>query len=125
MERRVLQAVHADQLAEHGGRPGIRDEGLLEAALARPRRRWSCEPGVDPAALAAAYVHGLARNHPFVDGNKRTALLAGYIFLALNGLELDAPEAEAVAVITATADGSLPEDALAAWVRAHTNPIHR
>jgi death-on-curing protein len=106
-------------LREHGGSPGLRDENLLESALARPRHLFAYESEVDAAGLAAAYGFGIARNHPFVDGNKRTALMAMYVFLGLNGWTLEADEAEAVRTILALAAGDLTEARLAAWLRDH------
>ncbi len=122
LDRSIVEALHADQMLEHGGRIGIRDEGLLESALARPRQRWHHEPATDLAALAAAYAFGLARSHPFLDGNKRAAFVAAYTFLAINGSELEAPEPEALAMILGTADGSLSEERLASWIRSHLIP---
>ena len=119
LDRAIVEALHVDQILEHGGSLGIRDEGLLESALARPRQTWHYEPLTDLATLAAAYAFGVARNHPFVDGNKRTALVAAYTFLAINGFELEAPEPEAVSAILGTADGSLSEEDLASWIRSH------
>lgn len=115
--RIVLDAAHLDQLREHGGLPGIRDEDALEAALARLQQKHHSKPDSDLATLAAAYAFGLARTHPFNDGNKRTAFLAAVIFLGLNGKDLDATEVEVVQVMTALAAGSLTEAALAAWMR--------
>jgi len=115
--RLVLDAVHLDQLREHGGHPGIRDENELEAALARPQQKYHYEPDSDLTTLAAAYAFGLARAHPLNDGNKRTAFLAAMIFLGLNGKDLDATEVEVVQVVTALAAGSLIEAALAKWLR--------
>ena len=117
-ERGVL-ATHAEQIAEHGGAPGVRDRGLLDSALARPRNLAAYgEPSV--FRLAAAYAFGIARNHPFVDGNKRTALVAAATFLLLNGYELAAPEVEAVEVFLRLADGSVDEGALAAWLERNS-----
>ena len=121
--RLVLEAVHLDQLREHGGLPGLRDEAALESALARPRQKWAYDPEADLALLAAAYGFGLATNHPYRDGNKRAAFLAMAIFLGLNGLEIEAPEAEVVAVMVAVAAGRLKERQLADWVRAHLVPL--
>ncbi|MFN8859582.1 MAG: type II toxin-antitoxin system death-on-curing family toxin [Gemmatimonas sp.] len=115
--RLVLDAAHLDQRREHGGLPGIRDENALEAALARPQQKHNYEPESDLTTLAAAYAFGLARAHPFNDGNKRAAFLAAMIFLGLNGKDLDATEAEVVQVMTALAAGSLSEAALATWMR--------
>jgi death-on-curing protein len=114
----VLLAVHEEQLAEHGGPSGLRDGGLLESALARPQQIATYgQP--DVAALAAAYGFGLARNHPFVDGNKRTAFIAIELFLALNGHELRASDLDCVSTMLALAAGELSEEALACWIRAH------
>ncbi len=122
LDRPILEALHADQIMEHGGSLGIRDEGLLESALARPQQKWHYEPRTDLATLAAAYAFGVAKNHPFVDGNKRAALVSAYTFLAVNGFELEAPEPEAMTVILGTADGSISEEDLASWIRSHLIP---
>lgn len=114
----VLDVVHLDQLREHGGLLGVRDEHALEAALARPLQTHHAESDSDLAMLAAACAFGLAKGHPFNDGNKRTAFFAAMIFLGLNGKDLDATEAEVVQVMTALAAGSLTEVALAAWMRS-------
>lgn len=117
----VLRAVHDEQLAEHGGAAGVRDEGLFESALARPCQLAQYgEP--DVADLAAAYAYGLARNHPFVDGNKRTAFVALELFLACNGQVLTADDADCVLMMLALAAGTLDEAGLAAWVRRHLAP---
>ncbi len=117
----VARAAHAEQLAEHGGAEGVRDDGLLESAFARPRNLADYgEP--DAAALAAAYAFGIARNHPFVDGNKRTAAVVAETFLVLNGFALIATDAELVVAILALAAGELTEDELADWFRTHVRP---
>ncbi len=113
----MLDAAHLDQLREHGGLPGVRDENGLEAALARPRQKWHYDPESDLATLAAPYAYGLAKAHAFIDGNKRISFLAGVIFLGLNGKDLDATEAEVVQAMTALAAGSLSEADLAKWIR--------
>ncbi len=119
LDAAVLRAVHEAQLAEHGGASGTRDDGLFESALARPLNMASYgEP--DAAALAAAYGYGIARNHPFVDGNKRTAFVAVELYLVLNGLTLVANDAACVLTMLRLATGELGEDAFAAWIRAHT-----
>lgn len=115
--RLVVDAAHLDQLREHGGLPGIRDENALEAALARPQQKWRYERDSDLATLAAAYAFGLAKAHPLNDGNKRAAFLTAVIFLGLNGKDIDATEAEVVQAVTALAAGSLTEAALATWIR--------
>jgi death-on-curing protein len=122
LNRTILEALHADQMVEHGGSAGIRAAGMLESALARPRQKWHYEPSTDLAALSAAYAFGIAKDHPFVDGNKRAALVATYTFLAVNGFELEAPEPEAVTMILGIADGSASEEDLASWIRAHLIP---
>ncbi len=114
----VLRAVHEEQLAEHGGASGTRDAGLFESALARPEN-LAAYGAPDAAALAAAYGWGLARNHPFVDGNKRTAFVATELFLMLNGFELTADDAACVLTMLSVASGDMSEDAFAAWIRAH------
>ncbi len=103
-----------------GGAPGIRDDGLLESALARPVNRWGYEGVEDVRDLAATYAVGLAKNHPFVDGNKRAAFLALGLFLDLNGWTLTAEDDDATAVFLGVASGEVTEDALAAWVRANS-----
>ena len=116
IERSVILAAHDEQLAEHGGSPGIRDAGLLDSALARPLNR-AAYGKPDAAELAAAYAYGLAKNHPFVDGNKRTAFVALELFLALNERELVADDADCVMCMLAAAAGTMKETALAEWVR--------
>jgi death-on-curing protein len=121
ISRRTLELLHDESLAEHGGRPGLRDEGLLESALARPLQLMAYgEP--DLAALAAAFGFGLVRNHAFVDGNKRAAFLATGLFLALNGQRLMTTQADATLTMLALAAGDLSEDAFADWLRTHTQP---
>ena len=115
--RLVVDSVHVDQLREHGGLPGVRDENALEAALARPRQKWNYQPESDLSILAAAYAFGVAKAHPFNDGNKRTAFLTTVIFLGLNGKDLNANESEVVQVMVALAEGSLKEPGLAKWIR--------
>ena len=111
----AILAAHDDQLAEHGGGVGVRDQGLLESALARPLNLHAYgEPSLPK--LAAAYAFGIARNHPFVDGNKRTALVAAELFLGLNGMDLTATDVECVEVFLSLAAGELGEDQLAAWI---------
>ena len=119
--RELVHVLHERLLAEHGGAPGLRDEGLLDSALARPRQiRAYGDPGL--CALAAAYAYGLVRNHPFVDGNKRIAFMVAYVFLARNGRRLVAPEADATALMMALAAGQTDERVFAAWLRDHTLP---
>lgn len=114
----VLVSIHDEQLSEHGGAAGLRDEGLFESALARPRQLATYgEP--DVVELAAAYAFGLVRNHPFVDGNKRTAFIAAQLFLRLNGHRINAPHVDCVLTTLALAAGDIDEAAFAAWLRSH------
>lgn len=113
----AVLAIHDEQLAEHGGLSGIRDLGAVESALARPRNLASYEQCKDLARLAAAYAYGIARNHGFSDGNKRTALVTMDLFLMLNGYELESSPAENVLTILGVADGTLSEDDLTKWIR--------
>jgi death-on-curing protein len=112
----IVVAIHDEQLTVHGGSSGLRDHALLESALGRPLNKWSYEQAELPE-LAAAYAYGLARNHPFVDGNKRTALLTLYTFLGLNGVDFVVPEADAAAIILSLAAGEVSEESLARWIR--------
>jgi death-on-curing protein len=112
----VVIAMHGEQIAEHGGSPGIRDAGLLSSALARPQNQVAYgKPSV--FNLAAAYAFGVIQNHPFVDGNKRTGFLAAYVFLDLNGWELVASEAEAVSAVMALATGEMDEAGFSDWLK--------
>ena len=115
--------LHEESLATFGGAAGLRDEGLLDSALHRPRNLHELGGVSDLSALAAAYAHGLSRNHPFVDGNKRAAFLAIGVFLAINGRRLTASPVEAVVAMTALAAGELDEPTLAAWIRRHNAAI--
>jgi death-on-curing protein len=118
IEQAVILAIHEEQLAEHGGAIGIRDSGLLASALARPGNLANyADP--DAADLAASYAFGIARNHPFDDGNKRTAFVAAELFLALNGQALDAKDSDCVAHMLALAAGDLDEVSFAAWLHPH------
>src|SRR5262245_10281486 len=112
---------HDEQLAEHGGLAGVRDSGLLESALARPRNAWSYGQR-DLIALAVLYASGIMRNHPFVDGNKRAGFLAAYSFLYVNGLEIVAEEAEVVVHCLALAGSEISEDEFTAWLRENVQP---
>jgi death on curing protein len=115
----LVQAFHAQQLKLFGGPPGIRDEGALESALGRPMNRvaYAEDTDVDLAELAAAYAFGIAKNHPFIDGNKRAALLALVTFLGLNDIDFVADEAEAVVMIRGLAAGEVDESGLTRWIR--------
>ena len=112
----LVVAIHGEQLREFGGPAGLRDPGMLESALGRPRNKWSFgEEAL--AVIAAAYAFGVARNHPFVDGNKRAALLSLVTFLGLNGIDFEARNSEAVVIIQGLASGEIDEDGLARWIR--------
>ena len=121
----ALLLLHGESLAEHGGLAGLRDEGLLDSALARPLNLLACADPADPAgppdasALAASYAAGLAKNHAFVDGNKRAAFLASGLFLYLNGFRLQASQADATAAVYGLASGELTESDFAAWLCGH------
>ena len=119
VDRGALVLLHDESLAEHGGASGLREEGLLESALARPLN-LAADGSPDVHALAAAYGVGLAKNHPFVDGNKRAAFLAVGMFLRLNGWRLTAPQADAMLTMLAVAAGQMDEAAFAHWLRQHT-----
>ena len=118
LTREGVVAIHQEQLRRFGGPVGLRDPGLVDSALDRARNKWSYE-NADLVTCAAAYAFGLARNHPFVDGNKRAAFLAVGLFLALNGHKLVATQAEATLAMLAVAAGSLDEAGIAAWLRGH------
>ena len=117
----VALAAHLEQLSEHGGGEGVRDERLLDSAMARPQNLLAYGTP-DAAALAAAYAFGIARNHPFVDGNKRTAAVVSETFLALNGYGLGATDAELVVAFLALAAGDLSEEGLTDWFQGHITP---
>jgi len=121
----VVDAVHLDQIREHGGLAGLRDENALESALARPRQKWHYQETTDERALAAAYGFGLCRSHPYRDGNKRVAFVVMVVFLELNGLSFDAEETEVVTAMLQLADGGLSESELADWLRRRTSPARR
>ena len=118
ISRVVADAIHTDMIITHGGMPGLRDEALLESALARPRQRFVYNPAGDLASLAASYAYGIARNHPYPDGNKRVAFVMMAVFLGLNGLDFVADEAEVVAAMMALAAGEVEEEPLAEWIRS-------
>ena len=121
IDRGALELLHDESVAEHGGLPGLREAGLFESARARPQN-LAADGEPDVAALAAAYGVGLAKNHPFVDGNKRAAFLAIGLFLLLNGRRLAATQADATLTMLGVAGGTVDEAALAAWLREHTAP---
>ena len=118
----VVLAIHQWQIAEHGGIDGIRDKGLLESALAKPRNLYHLsEPRPSIAEIAAAYAYGIARNHAFLDGNKRTALAICCVFLWLNGIELIAPTADEYQVFMSLASGEIEQEELARWITSHAH----
>ncbi len=121
ISRQALELLHGESLAEHGGAPGLRDEGLLESALARPVN-LAAYGDPDVADLAACYGTGLAKNHAFVDGNKRAAFLAAGLFLGLNGYRLQSTQVEATLTMLAVAASELDERAFADWIRRHIRP---
>lgn len=121
VDRGVVLAIHDEQIAEHGGQAGLRDTGLLDSALARPVNKAAYEES-DAADLAAAYAYGITRDHPFLDGNKRTSLVLAELFLALNGLALAASDADCLETFMALADGALSETDLADWIRGNMIP---
>jgi death-on-curing protein len=121
ISKELAVAIHQRQLAEHGGADGVRDVGLLESALARPRQRFAYEdPTPTIPALAAAYAFGIARNHAFIDGNKRTAYVVCRTFLILNGFDLTADRVDRYTTFLSLAEGNLSEPDLAAWLTQHT-----
>lgn len=123
IQKEIVIALHLRQIAEHGGDPGMRDETLLESALARPMQRHAYEPGSDLFALAASYAIGLAKNHPFVDGNKRTAFVVYRLFLLRNGYTLTAGKADRYLTMLHLAAGELDEGSFADWLRQNTSPV--
>ena len=118
----AIRAIHDEQLLEHGGARGVRDPGLLDSALARPRHQFAYGTA-DIFALAAAYGFGIVRNHPFIDGNKRTGFIAAVLFLELNGFRFGATEVDVVETILKLAAGDLPEQDLALWLKANSVPV--
>jgi death on curing protein len=122
VRREALEILHGRSLQQFGGPPGLRDAGLLESALARPVNLWAYTGETGLSRLAAAYGFGIARNHPFVDGNKRAAFLASTLFLALNGLRLTATTLDSVSTYFALAAGDIGEEELAGWIAANSAP---
>ena len=121
LSRQAIEIIHQEQLAEHGGLPGLKDEKALEAALARPLLKLAYGED-DIFVLAAAYLYGLARNHPFSDGNKRTAYLAAFTFLVINGYLIEATQADVIEFVLAVAAGEIDEDGAMRFLRDHTVP---
>lgn len=125
LTREVVEGIHAIQLEQHGGLPGLRDAGALESALGRPKYQWHYKAVDDLAGCAAAYGFGIAKNHAFSDGNKRTAFQSMFVFLAINGLDLAASEPDAVTTMLGVATGAIDEAALAEWLRANVKKRRR
>lgn len=124
VSRTIVDAVHTNQLQEHGGLQGTRDVNALEAALARPLHKHTYEPNADLADLAAAYAFGLATTHPYIDGNKRTGFVIALIFLDLNGFDFDRPDDDTIVeAMRAVANGALSERKLASWIRTALIPL--
>lgn len=121
LDKQLILAVHDEQLAEHGGLSGLRDDGLLESALARPEH-LAAYGKPDVAELAASYGYGIARNHPFIDGNKRTAFVTALLFLAFNRYSFKATDSDKVIVMLKVAAGEITEAEFATWIRAHSKP---
>lgn len=120
LARLVVDAMHSDQLREHGGLTGVRDENVLESALARPQQKWHYAGERNIPVLAAAYAFGLVRNHPYRDGNKRIGFLAMVTFLGINGYAFEATDADVVTQFVALAAGEVSEDQLSDWIREHS-----
>jgi death on curing protein len=123
LNQRIVLAIHGQLVAEYGGSAGLRDEGLLDSALAKPQNLLAYEEQSSICALEAAYGFGIARNHPFVDGNKRAAFMAMYVFLDMNGVSLEAVEAEATLFMYRLAAGEETQEDLAAWLERYCQPI--
>lgn len=123
LDREVVLAIHEEQLAQHGGGVGVRDEGLLDSALARQVNRSAYDPDADCASLAAEYAFGLAKNHPFIDGNKRTAFVAMALSLVVNGFQLIASDEDALVTMLQLAAGEIGEEAFADWIRRNIVPM--
>jgi death-on-curing protein len=120
IERREVLAIHDRSLAMHGGAVGVRDQGLLESALARPRQHYAYANSTDIVELAALYTSGIVRNHPFVDGNKRAGFVTGILFLELNGFDFKASEEDATQAVMGLAAGTLDEAGYAVWLRENS-----
>jgi death on curing protein len=119
----MADAIHMDLLRSLGGAHGVRDSALIDSALGRPRNRFAYSETADVAEFAAAYGFGIAKNHGYVDGNKRTAYLVMYAFLKVNGYRIDAAEADVVAQMISVADGTTSEEHLAEWLREHSSRV--
>jgi death on curing protein len=125
IEERDALAIHDRLLSDHGGAPGLRDEGLLQSAMARPRQHHAYADAADVVRMAALYTAGIVRNHPFVDGNKRTGFVVGVLFLELNGFRFEAREEDATQAVLDLAAGMLDEAKYTAWLRANSKRKRR
>lgn len=123
LTEQMVLAIHEDLISQYGGLSGVRDLALLEASLARPRHKFSYHPEASLLELAAAYGFALCKNHPFVDGNKRTAFMATYVFLGLNAYSFNAPEPEIVLVMESLASGEIDENALQVWLAKYADQL--
>ena len=122
LNKKIAEAIHLDQIKQHGGSLGIRDNGLLESALDRPKNTWYYQPKSTLFELASSLGIGIAKNHPFIDGNKRTSFLLMYVFLASNGYSIETTENDVVQVMFKVADGSIKEPELAKWLEKNSLP---
>jgi len=122
LNKKIAEAIHLDQIKQHGGSLGIRDNGLLESALDRPKNTWHYQPKSTLFELASSLGIGIAKNHPFIDGNKRTSFLLMYVFLASNGYSIETTENDVVQVMLKVADGSIKEPELAKWLEKNSLP---
>jgi death-on-curing protein len=125
LNRTAVDAIHADQVRQHGGLSGIRDDNMLESALARPRQKWEYAATTDLASLAAAYAFGFVRNHPYTDGNKRIGFMTLVTFLGINECDFETTDEDVITTMLALADGSLTEAQLTKWVRTHSRVAKR
>jgi death on curing protein len=123
LDREIILAIHEEQLAQHGGGAGIRDENLMDSALGRPQNLNAYNPDVDRCDLAASYAYGIAKNHPFIDGNKRTAYVAMELFLIEHGMMLTADDGDAVVTFLGLAAGDVSEEQLAVWIRGNVEEL--
>ena len=123
LTEQMVLAIHEDLISQYGGLSGVRDSPLLAASLARPQHKFSYQSAVSLSRLAAAYGFALCKNHPFMDGNKRTAFMAMYVFLGLNGHGFNAPEPEIVLVMEGLASGEIDENALQVWLRKYAGEL--
>lgn len=117
LNERIIEAIHLDQIRQHGGSHGIRDRGLLKSALNRPKNKWANDSSANIFHLAASLCVGITKNHPFIDGNKRVAFMSMYVFLGLNGHRIETPEEEVVSVMLQVAEGKMKEAHLSIWLK--------